>query len=324
MRRVLFCVALALVASAFLAAQTAAYDREAGKPAIILAAFGTTEIEALNSFTNIIEQVENAFPDYEVQIAFTSNIIRKIWRERSEDDAYEKNNPNVEPRFFEINNVLSELAKVQERGADIVLVQSLHVTDGEEYQDVKKVVDAVKGIKTYQPSLIPFPWIDLGAPALGVGDGPKASIDAATKALAGLANEAKAQNAALVLMGHGNEKLTQKVYSKLEKSLRDAYGPQIYVGTVEAPPHAKEIAEAIGKSANKPAKILLAPLMIVAGDHARNDMAGDEPDSWASIFKASGYTVESRLAGLGLNNDWVNIYIDNLKAIEAKVKAQKK
>jgi sirohydrochlorin cobaltochelatase len=323
MRIALLLTAVALAAS-FFATPAQAYDREKGRPTIVLAAFGTTEVEALNSFTNIIDQVEKAFPDYDVRIAFTSNIIRKIWRERNEDDAFEEKNPGIDERFYEIQNVFSELADIQEQGADIVLVQSLHIADGEEFEDLKNLVDSLKSVKTFQPSLAPFPWIGVGDPALGVGDGPKAAIEAATKALAGLANDAKAQNSALVLMGHGNEKRTQKVYAKLQESLRKAYGPQIYVGTVEAPPHAKEIVEAIGKTADKPKKVLLAPFMIVAGDHARNDMAGDEPDSWASVFKAAGYEVESRLVGLGLNNDWVNIYIDHLKALETKVKALKK
>jgi sirohydrochlorin cobaltochelatase len=324
MKRVLIFSAMALAAIVMVAAGATAYEREAGKPAIILAAFGTTEIGTLDCFTNIIDKVEKAFPDYEVQIAFTSNIIRKIWRERSEDDAYDEENPNIPPRFYDIGNVLTELAKIQERGADIVLVQSLHVTDGEEYQDLKNLVESLQKIKTVQPSLTPFPWIGLGEPALGVGDGPSAEIAAATKALASLAEEAKSKNAALVLMGHGNERRTQKVYAKLQKSLRDAYGPQVYVGTVEAPPHAKEILEELNKSANKPSRILLSPLMVVAGDHANNDMAGDEPDSWARVFKAGGYEVATRLVGLVLNDDCVNLYIDHLKAIEAKVKAQKK
>ncbi|MDR2422910.1 MAG: sirohydrochlorin cobaltochelatase [Deltaproteobacteria bacterium] len=326
MRRLTIFTLLALAAFFFVASPATAYDRVAGKPAIVLAAFGTTELSALNSFQNIIAQVEKAFPDYEVHIAFTSNIIRKIWHDRYDDGDFDKKNPGVDTRFYEIGNVLTELAKIQERGADIILVQSLHITDGEEYEDVKNLVSTVQKIKTYQPSLTPFPWIGLGVPALGEGDGPAKEIAAATKALESIVNEAKSKNAALVLMGHGNEKLTQKVYGKLQKSLRDAYGPQIYVGTVEAPPHAPEILAELNKSTSavNPKKILLTPLMIVAGDHAHNDMAGDEPDSWASVFKAGGYEVESRLIGLGLNNDWVNIYINHLKALEAKVKAQKK
>ncbi|MDR1086567.1 MAG: sirohydrochlorin cobaltochelatase [Deltaproteobacteria bacterium] len=324
MQRKFIVLALAVAAILMFNAPLPAYDRETGKPAIVLAAFGTTEVEALDSFTNILAQVEKAFPDYEVRLAFTSNIIRNIWHKRAQDAAFKKANPKIDQRFYNIGNVFTELAEIQERGADIVLVQSLHVTDGEEFEDVLNLINSLKGIKTFQPSLAPLPWIGVGEPALGTGDGQTAYVTRAAKALGPLAEAAKAQNAALVLMGHGNEHLTQTVFGKLQKSLRDTYGPQIYIGTVEASPKAEDVVAELAKSADKPKKVLLAPMMIVAGDHARNDMAGDEEDSWASLLKAAGFDVESRLAGLGLNNDWVNIYIEHLKSLEPKVKALKK
>ncbi|MDR1577645.1 MAG: sirohydrochlorin cobaltochelatase [Deltaproteobacteria bacterium] len=322
MRRALSLLAVAICLTFALSAQ--AYDRPEGQPAIVLAAFGTTEVAALDSFTNILSKVEKAFPTYEVRLAFTSNIIRNIWRKRAEDKVFKKDNPKIDARFYEIGNVFSELAKIQERGADLVLVQSLHITDGEEYEDVKNLVEALKAIKTFQPSLAPLPWIGVGAPALGVGDGPAAEIEAATKALGALANEAKSQGAALILMGHGNEHLTQKVFGKLLKSLRAAYYPQIYLGTVEASPKIEDVVAELAKEKSKPKKVVLAPLMIVAGDHARNDMAGEEADSWASQLKAAGYEVDSRLKGLGLNDAWVDLYINHLKSLETKVKALKK
>ncbi|MDR1608104.1 MAG: sirohydrochlorin cobaltochelatase [Deltaproteobacteria bacterium] len=324
MRRALLFAFLTMAACLLTSFNAQAYDRPDGKPAIVLAAFGTTDVEALASFTNILSHVEKAFPNYETRIAFTSNIIRNIWKKRAEDKEFKKANPNIDKRFYEIGNVFTELAQIQERGADVVLVQSLHVTDGEEYEDVKNLVDAIKGVKTFQPSLAPLPWIGVGAPALGVGDGPPAEIAAATKALAGIANEAKAQGAALVLMGHGNEHKTQKVFEKLQKSLRAAYYPQIYIGTVEAEPKIEAIVAELAKEKTKPKKVILAPFMVVAGDHAKNDMAGDEADSWSSVLKAAGYEVDSRLTGLGLNNDWANLYVNHLKALEPKVVALKK
>jgi sirohydrochlorin cobaltochelatase len=324
MRQKFLIIVLVIMALLTVTAKAPAYDREPGKPAIVLAAFGTTEVEALSSFTNILALVEKAFPEYEIHLAFTSNIIRDIWHKRADDAAFKKANPKIEQRFYEIGNVFTELAKIQERGSDIVLVQSLHITDGEEFEDVKNLVDTIRGIKTFQASLAPLPWIGIGDPALGVGDGPAAQLDRAVKALAVLGNEAKEQKAALVLMGHGNEHLTQQVYGKLQTALRSAYGPHVYIGTVEAAPKAEDVVAALSKAADKPQKVILAPLMIVAGDHARNDMAGDEEDSWASLLKAAGFTVDSRLAGLGLNDDWVNIYIEHIKALEPKVTALKK
>ncbi|MDR1394541.1 MAG: sirohydrochlorin cobaltochelatase, partial [Deltaproteobacteria bacterium] len=151
-----------IVLAAFLlpaAGPLMAYEKEPGRPAIVLAAFGTTEVEALASFDNITGRVEKAFPEYDVYLAFTSNIIRNVWHKRAEDAAFKKANPNIDPTYYSIGNVFSVLADIQERGADIVLVQSLHVTDGEEYQDVRNLVETFKSIKTFQASLAPLPWI---------------------------------------------------------------------------------------------------------------------------------------------------------------------
>ncbi|MDR3153909.1 MAG: sirohydrochlorin cobaltochelatase [Deltaproteobacteria bacterium] len=317
--------ALALLAAVWAvsaASDALAFERKPQKPAIVLAAFGTTEPEALDSILNIERRVKAAFPGYDVHLAFTSNIIRDIWHGRAKDDAFKKANPQIPAEIYEINNALTVLAKIQEEGARLVLVQSLHVTDGEEYTDLAKLVEALDKYNTVKPVLKPFPWIGVGIPALGTGDGQPKYIDRAIQALAPLAQQAKDAGANLVLMGHGNEHLTQAVYSKVEAALRKAYGPNIYLGTVESPPHAPEIIEAIKKVEGAPQNVLLAPFMVVAGDHARNDMAGSEDDSWASAFKAAGFTVSAYLQGLGSNDSWADIYVEHLKALEPEVKAK--
>ncbi|MDR2442673.1 MAG: sirohydrochlorin cobaltochelatase [Deltaproteobacteria bacterium] len=303
--------------------QAQAFERTPQKPAIVLAAFGTTEVGALKSILNIRDRVAAAFPDYDVHLAFTSNIIRTIWHERADDKAFKKANPSIPAEIYDIKNALSVLAGIQEDGARLILVQSLHVTDGEEYSDLAGLVTALSKYDTFKPVLKPFPWIGIGEPALGLKDGQPKYIDRVVTALAPLAEQAKASGAALVLMGHGNEHLTQKVYGKLQAALRKAYGPQIYIGTVESPPHAPEILAAIKGSANAPTKVLAAPMMIVAGDHALNDMAGDEEDSWVSTFKAGGLEVSTHLEGLGSNNSWADIYVEHLKALAPIVEAQK-
>ncbi|MDR2456676.1 MAG: sirohydrochlorin cobaltochelatase, partial [Deltaproteobacteria bacterium] len=250
-----------------------AFERTPQKPAIVLAAFGTTEVGALQSILNIRNRVAAAFPGYDIHLAFTSNIIRSIWHERAGDAAFKKANPSIPAEIYNIKNALTVLAGIQEDGARLILVQSLHVTDGEEYSDLAGLVNALSKYETRKPVLKPFPWIGVGEPALGLKDGEPENINRAVVALSGLAATAKDAGAALVIMGHGNEHMNQKVYGKLQAALRKAYGPQIYIGTVESPPHAEEIAAAI-KTAKGPNKVLLAPLMIVAGDHALNDMAG--------------------------------------------------
>ncbi|MDR2366873.1 MAG: sirohydrochlorin cobaltochelatase [Deltaproteobacteria bacterium] len=316
-------LSVALAAAVVLApAAAVAFERTPRKPAIVLAAFGTTEVSAVESILNIRDKAKAAFPDYDVHLAFTSNIIRNIWHQRAADEAFKKENPSVPAELYEIKNALSVLAGIQEDGARLVLVQSLHVTDGEEYQDLANLVTALSNYNTLKPVLKPFPWIGVGEPALGLQDGNPAHLERAAKALAPLAEQAKASGAALVLMGHGNEHLTQSVFAKLQTTLRAAYGPQVYVGTVEAAPGAEEIIAAIKASEGAPTKALLAPLMIVAGDHALNDMAGEEDDSWVSLFKAAGLETETFLKGLGSNDSWADIYVEHLKVLAPKVQAQ--
>lgn len=321
MHRALACAALAMFAYQLIVPAASAQERPSMKPAIVLAAFGTTDVEAIDSILNIEKRVRAAFPEYDVRLAFTSNIIRGIWHKRASDADFKKENPGVPEEIYAIKNPLTVLANIQEEGARLVLVQSLHVTDGDEYKDLSELVKTLASYKTQKRShFAPFAWIAVGDPALGVGDGQPKYLDRAVEALAPLARKAWETESALVLMGHGNEHLTQEVFAKLEDALRKKYGPQVYIGTVEAPPFADDIVESIGKSEKPPKSVLLAPLMVVAGDHARNDMAGDEEDNWASIFKENGFAVDTHLIGLGSNDSWADIYVEHLKGIEPAVK----
>jgi sirohydrochlorin cobaltochelatase len=319
---VIFLFAVATGLQLLLSSDASAFERKPQKPAIVLAAFGTTDLEGLKSILHVQDQVALAFPGYDVHLAFTSNIIRDIWHERAADKKFRKDNPGVPEEIYGIKNALTVLAGIADDGARLILVQSLHITDGEEYKDLENLIKALDNYNTVKPVLKPFPWIGVGAPAFGTGDGQAKYIDRGVQALKPLVDEAVAAGANLVLMGHGNEHLTQKVYHKLQTALRKAYNPNIYIGTVEAAPHAPEILAEINKVKDAPKKIFLAPMMVVAGDHANNDMAGDEPDSWASIFKAGGYDVTSKLVGLGSSDAFAQIFVEHLKAIEPEVKAK--
>ncbi|MDR2198895.1 MAG: sirohydrochlorin cobaltochelatase [Deltaproteobacteria bacterium] len=299
-----------------------AYERKPQKPAIVLAAFGTTEASALPDILNVQKKVAAAFPDYDVRLAFTSNQIRDTWRGRAKDNNYKKANPDIPEEIYNVKNVLATLADISDEGARLILVQSLHFTDGEEYTDLANLVKALSGYDTMKPVLKPFPWLGLGAPALGTGDGQPAYIDAAVKALEPYAAEARNADASLVLMGHGNEHLTQKIYSKLQSALRKAYDDDIYIGTVEAPPHAEEIVKEIQARKDAPKNILVAPLMLVAGDHAKNDMSGPDADSWTSQFAAAGFNPTPKLQGLGSLDAWADLFVNHLKEVETGVKAR--
>jgi sirohydrochlorin cobaltochelatase len=317
-----FFLASAMVIQLCLSTDALAYERKPQKPAIVLAAFGTTEVPALPAILNVEKRVKAAFPDYDVHIAFTSNQIRDTWHSRANDANFKKENPNIPDEIYNVKNVLAVLADIADQGARLVMVQSLHFSDGEEYSDLAGLIKALSGYNTMKPVLKPFPWLGLGVPALGTGDGQPQYIDVAVKALEPYVTEAKNANANLVFMGHGNENLTQKIYSKLQAALRKAYNNNIYIGAVEAAPHADGIIAEIKKVPDAPKNILVAPLMLVAGDHARNDMSGPNPESWTSQFTAAGFTATPKLQGLGELDSWVDIFVSHLKAIEPGLKAQ--
>jgi sirohydrochlorin cobaltochelatase len=124
-------------------------------------------------------------------------------------------------------------------------------------------------------------------------------------------------------MGHGNEVWSTGIYAELQKEMRHEY-PDVmtFVGSVEGFPSLDDIKTGLTHINLKSKKVLLKPLMIVAGDHAKNDMAGDEEDSWKKSFENLGYKVYPVLKGLGSNNEFVQIFIDHIKdaAKEANIK----
>lgn len=288
------------------------FGESAPPPAIILAAFGTTDEEALGALMHIKIRVQAAFPGHEIVLALTSRFIRRAWRRRAAQTEYRREHPELPEEIFSPVSPLSALAALQEDGPRRVLVQSLHITDGAEYRDLATVVAQLAGITALNPAGPPFPGLVLGPPALGGGSDN--FLHRAAEALGQLAAETREQQAALVLMGHGNEYLQPGVYGDLERTLRTRYGPDIHLGLVEGGPGLPEVTA--GLRAGQPGRtVLLAPLMVVAGDHAKNDLAGEGPDSWASILAAAGYRIEVRLQGLGLNDSWADIYVEHLREL---------
>jgi len=293
----------------FPAAKAMAYERKPQKPAIVLAAFGTTDVEALGAILNVQKKVENAFPDYDVHLAFTSNMIRDKWHARADDTDFRKNN-NVPEEMYAIKNPLTVMALIQEGGSRDILVQSLHITNGSEFGDLKNIVDQLAGIDALQESLKPFPYLAFGDSALG--GGTEDELNRAAEALAPLVEKAKNADAALVLMGHGNEHMDVRAYRDFGEAMAARYQYPVLVGLVEGEPDLENIRADLKKAGAK--KVLLAPLMLVAGDHAKNDMAGEEDDSWVNILKRDGLEVKIHLEGLGFNDSWAEIYVERLKS----------
>jgi sirohydrochlorin cobaltochelatase len=273
-------------------------------PVIVLAAFGVSDPTALGALLNIKGRVSAAWPAAETRLAFTSRVLRGVWRRRAGQDDFRAENPSLSEDIYHIQSPLALLAKIQEEAPRPILVQSLHVAEGEEYTDLKNLVKALAGIETVRPDQRPFPNLILGPPALGSGSPDY--LEPAARALKPLAERAHRANAALVLMGHGSRRLALGVYGDLEKEIRRGY-PPTYVGLVEGGP--EEILSAL----DKPRPVLLAPLLTVAGEHARKDLAGPEDDSWASRFRAAGHEVEVYLEGLGASDAWADLYVENVR-----------
>lgn len=285
------------------------------KTAIVVAAFGTTYPSAVNSLLAIVHDFEAKYPDTPVQMAFTSNIIRKKWHSRADDQAYRTAHPEVPAYFYTIKNVLGALADLQNQGYKIIAVQPTLLTHGEEYLDLQAYVEGLLSIETTREHWQPFKKIALGRPLMGTW-GPAfpyhEDIDKLAKALKTDIETAKKTNSTLVYMGHGNELLSTGLYYELELKMNQLY-PQVktVIGLVEGHPNFDEVLDKLQIADNK--KIMLKPLMVVAGDHATNDMASDEEDSWKAQLLSAGFKVTPILEGLGNNPAARLLFIQHLQ-----------
>jgi sirohydrochlorin cobaltochelatase len=285
------------------------------KTAIVIAAFGTTYPAAVDALLAIVRDVEACYPETPVKMAFTSNIIRKKWHGRAADPSYRQQHPQVPDYFYRIKNLLGTLADLQDEGYQTIVVQPTHLTPGEEYLDVAAYIKGLLSIETVKQRWRPFHKIALGRPLMGVlgADHPYAEdLDKLATALKPDMELAKAGQATLVYMGHGNEHLSTGLYAELEELMNRRY-PQIKtrIGLVEGEPDVENVLENLQRdNANK---LLLKPLMVVAGDHANNDMAGAETDSWKSKLEAAGFQTEPMLRGLGENPAVRQLFIAHLQ-----------
>lgn len=240
------------------------------KKAILVVSFGTSYHETRKK---TIEACENKIKDrlegYDFYRAFTSNmIIRKL-----------KSRDNIS-----IDNPIQALDKLYEAGYEEVVVQTLHLICGDEYTKLKEQIETYKS---------KFKKIILGRPLLTYIEDYRATVEAIKKDLP----EIK-ENQAIVFMGHGTTHECHSAYPAIEYMLRDN-DINAYVGTVEGYPELDQVIKKI-----KPTDIdtiELMPLMLVAGDHATNDMAGEEEDSWKNVLEKEGFKVNVHLKGLGEN-----------------------
>ncbi|QZE13412.1 sirohydrochlorin cobaltochelatase [Halosquirtibacter laminarini] len=252
--------------------------------AILLVTFGSSYEAPAKTFQNIEDEFKKAYPNKEVTWAFTSKFIRKKLHKRGIG------------KFKAVYSPEDALIALKKDGFSHIAVQSLHVIPGSEYHDLKK---KVSDFKKENPKMI----LTLGTPLM---DTQQDLIKLADL----LIQKFDDKNRTVVLMGHGSEHPANNRYTQFTEVLR-AKKANFIVGTVEATPSIVQVKEELKNTSHK--NILLMPLMSVAGDHATNDMAGDEPDSWKTILTGDGYQVNCLLQGLCDYDEVVDIYIQHLK-----------
>lgn len=277
-----------------------AKDKEApatqDKKAILVVSFGTSYPDARKACIESTEnKIKDTFKDYQTFRAFTSNIIIKKLADRDK---------------LAIDTPEQALTKLQKEGYQQVVVQPLHIIPGEEFNDLKAVVDKFSADKA-------FDQIVLGRPLLGYQIDPNDTkdFDLAIDALKKQLPPAK-EKQLVVFMGHGTEHQANAAYQLINDKLKQA-GLTAIVGTVEGTPTLADVKAALAQQQVQ--DVILMPLMLVAGDHANNDMAGDEEDSWKTQLKKEGYTVTPYLHGLGENEAIQDIFVQHTRDAMAQL-----
>ncbi|HFQ91137.1 MAG TPA: sirohydrochlorin cobaltochelatase [Desulfobulbus sp.] len=282
------------------------------KNAVVLAMFGTTVEPALKALLNIRTRLEEKYPQTPVRIAFTSNIIRRIWQKRAKDPSYAKAHPEVPADILHVQGPLATIANLQDAGYDTIVVQPTHIAPAEEFLDLTSYVDALASIDTIKKKFKPFHKLVIGRPALGTF-GPRhpyaEDIKVAARAMKEDVELARREGAALVYMGHGNDYFPSGgSYLQFEDAMRSMYPDVLTViGTVEGFPSLDHVVAQLKHAGIN--KVVIRAFMVVAGDHAHNDMAGPEPESWKSVLEKEGISVQPVLEGLGENDAFAEIFV---------------
>lgn len=252
------------------------------KKALLAVSFGTSHAGTREKTIGEIERnIAAAYPEYEVRRAFTSGMILNVLEKRD---------------GILIDNVAEAMNRLVGDGFHEIMVQPTHVIPGDEYDDM------VADVMMFRDR---FDKIEVGAPLLYTTEDYRKVICAVMDQFPGLSNRD-----ALVLMGHGTGHPINAAYAALDYHFKDMGFPNVFVGTVEGYPEVETVLKQV--KAYGPGKVIMLPLMVVAGDHAVNDMAGDEEDSWKTIFENAGFEVECILKGLGEFQAIRDIYLEHI------------
>lgn len=282
------CLTIGMVGCGVKKAEKTAVN-DAQKPVLLVVSFGTSYNDSREVTIGAIEKaLQDANPDYEVRRAFTSQIIIDKLKERDN---------------LEIDNVQEAMDRLVADGVKNVVIQPTHVMSGFEYDDV------VKEINKYADK---FDSMKIGSTLLATDKDYDTLISVLTEETA----EYNKEGTAIIYMGHGTEHESNATYAKLQEKITAAGHNNYFIGTVEATPSLEDVIASAKEYGAK--KVVLLPLMIVAGDHANNDMAGDEDDSWKTAFEKEGFEVECVLKGLGQYKGVQDMIVDHAAATIAE------
>lgn len=276
-----------------------------GENELLVVSFGTSYNDSrVNDIKSIEDALQEAYPDWSVRRAFTAQIIINHIQARDGE---------------KIDNMTQALERAVANGVKNLVVQPTHLMHGAEYDEMCAAIDEYRD---------QFESVSIAEPLLGeVGSDAtviNADKEAVAKAITAAAVEAsgfdsleaaKEAGAAFVFMGHGTAHVAKVSYSQMSAQMQNLGYENVFIGTVEGEPEETACESVIEKvRAAGYTTVILRPLMVVAGDHANNDMAGSDDDSWKPMFEDAGFTVDCQIAGLGGIADIQALYIAHTQA----------
>ena len=276
-----------------------------GENELLVVSFGTSfNGSRAADIKGIEDALQAAYPDWSVRRAFTAQIIIN----------------HVQARDGEkIDNMTQALDRAVANGVKNLVVQPTHLMHGAEYDEMCEAIEQYKD--KFESVSIAEPLLgEVGSDATVINADKEAvakAITAAAVADAGFESldAAKDAGTAFVFMGHGTAHVAKVTYSQMQTQMQNLGYENVFIGTVEGEPEetaCEAVIEAV-KAAGY-TNVVLRPLMVVAGDHANNDMAGSEEDSWKTMFEAAGFTVDCQIHGLGEIADVQALYVAHTKA----------
>ncbi len=263
-----------------------------GDSELLVVSFGTSFNDSRRFTIGGIEgAIDDALgKDYSVRRAFTSQIII---------DHVQKRDGVL------IDNMETALKRAADNNVKNLVIQPTQLMDGYEYQEIDQA------LANYSDA---FETVSIGAPLLTSEE----DFDRVAEAMRDVTKDYDDGETAIVFMGHGTEADSNGVYAEMQSVFDNKGYSNYYIGTVEATPSLDDVVAKVKAGNYK--KVVLRPMMVVAGDHANNDMAGDEDDSWKSVFEKEGFEVTCVLEGLGQVPAIQQIYVDHAKQAAGNTK----